>query len=159
MRKHFRFSTSDFRSGAGLDRPHRSRIETRPRLRRAGFVLIEVMLGVMIFAMGVLALGKCVGNCITAESARQETERARLALENRMAEVEAGEVLTDQDRSDDLGDSFPGMTLKQTRHPRAAKNENGDIINGLYQVDLEVDWTTDNQPQSRMISFYVLRTK
>ena len=58
--------------------------------RRGGFVLIEVMLGVMIFAIGVLALGRCVNNCISAETLREETERARLALENRMAEVEAG---------------------------------------------------------------------
>ncbi len=86
------------------------------------------MLGVMIFAMGVLALGKCAGNCIDAERMRQETERARLALGNRMAEVEAGEIPTDKDLSDDLGDSFPGMTLKQSRKPVAAKNEKGDRV-------------------------------
>jgi hypothetical protein len=117
------------------------------------------MLGVMIFAGGVLGLGKCVSNCITAESARQETERARLALENRMAEVEAGEIVTDKNRSDDLGDAFPGMTLKQSRRAVTAKNEKGENITGLYEVDLEVDWTTENEPQSRAISFYVLRSK
>jgi Tfp pilus assembly protein PilV len=128
---------------------------TRPK----AFVLIEVMLGVMIFAVGVLALGRCVNNCITAESVRQETERARLALENRMAEVEAGETPTDKARSDDLGDGFPGMTLKQERHQVAAKNEKGDIIENLYEVDLEVDWKSDNEPQSKKISFYVLRSQ
>jgi len=117
------------------------------------------MLGVMIFALGVLGLGECVKNCITAESVRQETERARLALDNRMAEVEAGEIKSDKDRSDDLGDSFPGMTLKQSRHPVTAKNEKGDLITGLYQINLEVDWTSENEPQSRMISFYVLRSR
>lgn len=127
--------------------------------RGGGFVLIEVMLGVMIFALGVLALGRCVGNCITAESARQETERARLALENRMAEVEAGEIATDKNRTDDLGDAFPGITIKQSRRPVVAKNEKGDVINGLYEVELEADWTTENEPQSRAISFYVLRTR
>jgi len=124
-----------------------------------GFVLIEVMLGVMIFSMGVLALGRCVSNCITAESVRQETERARLALENRMAEVEAGQIATNKDISEDLGDSFPGMTIKQTRHPVPAKNEKQEVINGLYEVDLEVDWTSENEPQSRQLSFYVLRSQ
>ena len=128
-------------------------------LPRSGFILLEVIIGVMIFAVGVLALGKCVGNCVSAESIRQEVERSRLALENRMAEVEAGEIATDKDLSDDLGDSFPGMTMKQTRHPVAAKNEKGAIIQGLYEVDLEVDWTSENQPQSRQISFYVLRSR
>ncbi len=123
------------------------------------FVLIEVMLGVMIFALGILALGRCVSNCVTAESARQETERARLALENRMAEVETGEIATDKPLSDDLGDAFPGMTMKQTRIPVAAKTEKNEVINGLYEVDLEVDWQSENQPQARKISFYVLRSQ
>ena len=94
----------------------------RPHFRsRAGFVLIEVMLGVAIFAIGVIALGRCVNNCIVAESVRQETERARLALENRMAEVEAGEVPFDKPVSDDLGDGFPGMTMIQSRAPVSAQ--------------------------------------
>ena len=124
-----------------------------------GFVLFEVMIGVAVFVMGVLVLGRCVSNCIDAESMRQESERARLALENRMAEVEAGEVATDKALSDDIGDSFPGMTMKQSRRPVAAKNEKGDEIQGLYEVDLEVDWTSENEPQSKAISFYVLRTR
>jgi len=63
---------------------------------RRGFVLLEIMLGVMVFALGVLALGRSLSNCVVAESARQETERARLALANRMAEVEADEISTEK---------------------------------------------------------------
>jgi Tfp pilus assembly protein PilV len=126
---------------------------------RGGFILFEVMIGVMIFAMGVLALGRCLSNCVGVESARQEAERARLALENRMAEIEAGEIPDDKNRTDDLGDAFPGMKIKQSRHQVAAKNEKGNAILGLFEIDLEVDWTSDNEPESRAISFYVLRSR
>jgi len=129
------------------------------RFSSGGFVLIEILIGVMIFVLGVLALGHCVGNCVAAEGYRQETERARLALENRMNEIEAGEIATDTDRSDDLDASFPGMTMKQSRVVVPARNEKNQDILGLYQVNLEVDWTSDNEPQSRAISFYVLRSK
>jgi hypothetical protein len=127
--------------------------------RHAAFVLIEVLLGVMIFALGVLALGRCVSNCVGAEMAREECELARQALENRMAEVEAGSIPIDKDRTDDLGEGFPGMTMKQSRHPLNVKNEKNQDIMGLYQMDLEVDWTSGNEPESRAISFYVLRTR
>jgi prepilin-type N-terminal cleavage/methylation domain-containing protein len=127
--------------------------------RKKGFVLVEVMIGVMIFALGVLALGRCVSNCITAETVREETQRACRALENRMAEVEAGVVPTDKDRNDDLGSDFPGMKMKQTRKAVGAKNEKNVDLTGLYQINLEVDWTSDNQPQARTISFYVLRSR
>jgi hypothetical protein len=123
------------------------------------FVLLEILIGVMIFVLGVLALGRCVGNCVAAEGARQETERARLALENRMAEIEAGEIATDTDRTDDLDDSFPGMTMKQSRVVVTARNEKNQDILGLYQVNLEVDWTSQNEPESSALSFYVLRSK
>jgi len=126
---------------------------------RRAFVLIEVMIGVFIFAIGVLALGRCVGNCVGAEAARQESERARRALDNRMAEIEAGEIPVDKARSDDLGDAFPGMTIKQSRIPVAAKDEKGGQILGLYEVDIEVDWNSQNEPESKAISFYVLRSQ
>jgi len=113
----------------------------------------------MIFALGLMALGRCVNNLVVTESVRQESDRARLALENRMAEVESGEIASDRDRSDDLGDTFPGMTLKQTRHEVMAKNEKGEEIMGLYEVDLEADWKSENEPQSKAISFYVLRSR
>lgn len=113
----------------------------------------------MIFAIGVLALGECVNNCITAENLRQQTERARLALENRMAEVEAGEIGTTKPLTEDLGDGFPGMTIHQSRKAVTARNEKGAVINNLYEVDMEVDWTIGAEPQAKKVAFYVLRSQ
>jgi prepilin-type N-terminal cleavage/methylation domain-containing protein len=129
------------------------------RSLRRGFVLVEVMFGVAIFALGVLGLGKCVANCMTAESAREEAETARLALENRMAEIEAGEIPIDKPLSGKIGDDFPGLTFKQARQPVDAKDEKNHAILGLYEVDLEVDWTSANEPESKSLSFYVLRSQ
>jgi Tfp pilus assembly protein PilV len=134
-------------------------MRTHLPFRRPAFVLIEVMIGVMIFALGVLALGRCIENCVTAEGIRQDAERARLALENRMAEIEAGEIATDKALSVPLDEPFQGMTILQSRQQVAAKTEKGDVINGLYQVNLEVDWTAGNEPQSKKIFFYVLRSQ
>lgn len=128
------------------------------KLRRA-FVLLEVMLGVAIFAIGVIALGRCVNNCLTAEHLRADDQRARLALENRMAEIELGEVDVDATKSEELEGAFAGLTLKQTRTPLDAKNEKDVVLTGLYNVELEVDWTSGNEPQSKTLSFYELRSK
>ena len=63
--------------------------------RSRGFVLIEVMVAVAIFALAVLALGQGVRNCIAAQVAREDDARAQRILENRMAEIELG-VMTRQ---------------------------------------------------------------
>lgn len=126
---------------------------------RAGFVLLEVMLGVAIFAIGVIALGRCFNNCLSAENARAEDQRARLALQNRMAEIESGSMLVDEPKTELLEGMFNGITLQQSRAPLQLKNENGQDLPGLYNVSLEASWTSGRQPQAKALSFYVLRTK
>src|SRR5437762_90348 len=59
------------------------------RRGRAGFALYEVILGVIIFVIGVLALGRAVENCLTASTLTAEDSRVRLILANRMAEIQA----------------------------------------------------------------------
>jgi Tfp pilus assembly protein PilV len=127
------------------------------RRSRRSFVLLEIMLGVLIFSVGVLALGQAVSNCISAEAARADDDRARLALENRMAEIESGEQVVKSSQTDQLTGMFDGITLKQTRTPLQEKNEKNQPIDKLFNVTLEATWTQGNQPQSKSISFYVYR--
>ena len=61
--------------------------------KKRGVMLLEAMLAVAIFAIGVITLGRCVSNCIAAERLVQEDALARRALENRWAEIESGAVL------------------------------------------------------------------
>ena len=127
---------------------------------RQAFILIEVLIGVMIFAVGVLALGKCVNNCLAAQIATAEDQRARLALENRMAEIEAGEVKVEgSPKKEKLAGMFDGMEILQKKTPTKLKNENDKLLDNLYVIDLEVSWMSGNEPQSKSLSFYVLQTK
>lgn len=127
-------------------------------MRRAGFVVLEVMLAVAIFAMGVIALGACVGNGLTAEVIRSEDRRARLALLNRMAEIEAGSVKVEKASTEELKGMFAGMTLRQSFKPWVRTNENKENLEGIDQILLEVVWNSGDQPQKKSLSFYVMRT-
>src|SRR5713226_4241595 len=55
----------------------------------SGFALYEVLLGVAIFAVGVLALGRAVENCMNASMLNAEEDAVRQILSNRMAEIQA----------------------------------------------------------------------
>jgi len=123
-----------------------------------GFILVEVLLGVMIFAVGVLSLGKCVNQCIGAQISMVEDQRARLALENRMAQIEGGETKVDsRENKEKLKGLFQGMELSQKQTPVQLKNENDKLLDHLFVIDLEVTWKSGNEPQSKALSFYVLQ--
>ena len=120
-----------------------------------GFVLFEVILAVAVFTIGVLALGRCVENCIRAESAKESDSRARRVLENRMAEIEAGAVALSESSTQELKGPFAGMTLKTKRAPLKEKNEKNQDLLGLYTVSLEVLWKdSEGNERSRILEFY-----
>ncbi|RYD78000.1 MAG: hypothetical protein EOP84_14830 [Verrucomicrobiaceae bacterium] len=122
--------------------------------RQRAFLLFEVMLAVLIFSIGVIALGRCVENCLRAEAVKELDSRARRVLENRMAEIQAGAVPLSESSSEELKGPFAGMTLKMKREPLKEKNENDQEIRGIFTVSLDVSWKDDSGEQSRMLEFY-----
>ncbi len=112
-------------------------------------------MGVAVFALGVLTLGESVNNCLTSEIANAEDQRARLALQNRVAEIESGAARITDGTSEELKGMFSGITIKQKRVPLGAKNENDQDLAGLIRIDLEAVWQAGTQAQSKAIFFYV----
>lgn len=129
-------------------------------LRKAGgFMLLEALLAVTIFALGVLTLGRCVSNCIAAQTWKEEDALARRALENRWAEIESGAVPLAPSSTDDLKGAFAGMTLRMTSVPVVKKNEKDEKIEGISAVTLIVAWESDHEEQTKELMFYVYPRK
>ena len=125
------------------------------KTRRGGFLLLETMIGVMVFAIGVLSLAQCVSRCLDVENAKVTDERARMALENRMAEIEAGSVFFETGKEEKLKGMFQGITLNQTRTPLHFVEANKQELAGLYQIQLEALWEEPSGVQSKVLTFYV----
>ena len=125
---------------------------------RGGFLLLEIMLAVAIFTLGVLALGRCLTTCLEAQGIRAQEERSRLALENAMVEIQASPVLPDENRRAKLEGMFTGITLVERRRTMDVKNEQGVAMNDLNEITLTAQWLSgDGQTHSRSIAFDLLR--
>ena len=123
---------------------------------RSGFLLFEAMLAVVVFALGVLTLGRCVENCLKADKFRREEGLARRLLANRMTEILAGAVpLTD--KASEKWDKGPweGMQLETVRVPLELKNEKEQELFGLYQVTLALKWQSGKDVITRDLTFYI----
>lgn len=128
------------------------------RRRRDGFLLLEIILATIIFTVGVLSLGQCLTACLTAQRIRAQTERARMALENRMAEIQASPALPDETRRTKLKGMFEGMNLTEHRKVLGIKNENNVVLSDLHEIDLTVEWRdARGEKLSRSLAFDLLR--
>jgi hypothetical protein len=130
------------------------RLPDQHKARNSGFLLLECMLAVAIFALGILSLGRCVENCLKAEKYRREESLAMRALANYWRQIEAGAIpLTDKSVGEDLKGAWEGMKLSMYREPLALKNEEEQELFGLYQVKLQLSWVSGNEPIVRELQF------
>jgi hypothetical protein len=124
---------------------------------RRGFALYEVMIGVTIFVVGVLALGRSVENCLNATELTTDENRIRIILANRMAEIQTAPGNPDPSKELKIKSDFGTVRLLQKSTPAGLKGDKGIELGGLRRVLLTAEWSRGGIKQSKQISFYVYR--
>jgi hypothetical protein len=121
------------------------------------FALYEVLLGVAIFAIGVLALGRAVENCLNASTLSAEENVVQQILSNRMAEIQAARGVPDQAKEFKINSGYGPVKLIQKSAPAELTEPNKTMLNGINLVTLIAQWQRGGVFQSRQIRFYVYR--
>jgi hypothetical protein len=127
------------------------------RRSKTGFALYEVLMGLAIFALGVLALGRAVQNCLNASTFNAEENRVRQILSNRMAEVQATPGFPDVAKEFTVDTGYGMVKLIQKSAPAGLEENNGVLLAGVNRVTLTAKWTRGGAEQSQQIEFYVYR--
>jgi Tfp pilus assembly protein PilV len=121
------------------------------------FALYEVVLGVTIFVIGVLALGRSVENCMNASSLSAEEDRVRQILANRMAEIQATPGVPDASKTMKIDSGYGQVELVQRVSVASLTEADDTELNGISVVTLTAKWTRGGVAQLKSIEFYVFR--
>jgi len=138
-------------------RPSRIRGQRSAVRGQIAFALYEVLMGLAIFALGVLALGRAVQNCLNASTLNAEEDRVRQILSNRMAEVQATPGFPDSTKEFNIDTGYGIVKLIQKSAPAELEEDNGTQLAGVNRVVLTVKWKRGGAEQSQQIEFYVYR--
>jgi Tfp pilus assembly protein PilV len=135
------------------------RPDNKRRIRTfcGGFALYEVLLGVAIFAIGVLALGRAVENCLNASTLSNEENVVQQILANRMAEIQASPGVPDQAKEFKVNTDYGMVRLIQKNELAELTEPNKTVLTGINLVTLVAQWQRGGVSQSRQIRFYVYR--
>jgi Tfp pilus assembly protein PilV len=129
----------------------------RSKRTRAAFALYEVLIGLAIFAVGVLALGRSVQNCLNASGLNAEEDRVRQILADRMAEVQATPGFPDAKKETKVATGYGNVLLVQRSVQTELKTDDNAVLGGINLVTLSAEWKRNGVAQSRKIQFYVYR--
>jgi Tfp pilus assembly protein PilV len=127
------------------------------RNKRAAFALYEVLIGLAIFSVGVLALGRSVQNCLNASGLSAEEDRVRQILANRMAEIQATPGFPDTKKETKMATGYGDILLVQRSAPAGLKVDNNTILSGINLVTLTAQWKRNGTEQTRRVQFYLFR--
>ena len=125
--------------------------------RFKAFALYEVLIGVAIFAIGVVALGRAVENCLNASSISAEESAVRQILADRMAEIQAAPVLPDAEKEFKVNSSYGMVKLIQKSAPAGLTEPGNTLLSGINLVTLTAQWQHAGVPRLKQIQFYVYR--
>ncbi|HEY2139810.1 MAG TPA: hypothetical protein VGH00_07010 [Chthoniobacterales bacterium] len=128
-----------------------------PPSKRAAFALYEVLIGLAIFSLGVIALGRSVQNCLNASGLSAEEDRVRQILANRMAEVQATPGFPDAKKETKMATGYGDIMLVQQSAPAELKVDDNTVVSGINLVTLTAQWKRNGAAQTRQIKFYVYR--
>jgi hypothetical protein len=140
-----------------LKRAKPSRFNASTLRRFNAFALYEVLLGVAIFAIGVIALGRAVENCLNASTISEEENAMRQILSDRMAEIQAAPVVPDAEKEFKVNSSYGMVKLIQKSAPAGLTEPDDTLLSGINLVRLTAYWQHAGVPRSKQIQFYVYR--
>lgn len=123
-----------------------------------GFALYEVLIGVTIFAIGILALGRSFQNCLNASSLTTEENAVREILANRMAEIQTAPGKPDASKVTQVKSGYGTVCLVEKSVPAGLKQEDGIELGGINRVVLTAEWSRGGAKQSKQLMFYVYRS-
>jgi Tfp pilus assembly protein PilV len=129
----------------------------RTNRRRFAFALYEVLIGLAIFVVGILALGRSIENCLAASALSEQDDRIRLILSNRMAEIQVTPGMPDESKQTKVESGFGTVTLIQKTAPANLKDDQDLELPGIQTVSLTAQWTQRGAQQTRKLEFYVYR--
>jgi len=126
---------------------------------KAAFALYEVLLGVVIFAVGVIALGRSVENCLNASTISAEESAVRQVLSDRMAVIQAAPGAPDAEKQFKINSNYGAIRLIQKSVQANLKEEDNTLLSGIILVTLTAQWQHAGVPQSKQIQFYIYRSE
>jgi hypothetical protein len=127
------------------------------RNSRRAFALYEVLIGLAIFSLGVLALGRSVQNCLNASGLNAEEDRVRQILSDKMAEIQATPGFPDNKKETKVATGYGDVLIVQRSVPAGLKGALITELNGLNLITLIAQWKRGGIEQKRELKFYIYR--
>jgi Tfp pilus assembly protein PilV len=119
---------------------------------RSGYVLFEVVLALMIFALSVLKLAESLQLSLEVAETMSNQNKVRIGLRSFVEEMRRKQV---SEMATQVTDDALGVTYTSSVDPLTIKNLDGTVLTDLYVLHAKAEWGEGEAAHDESVDLYL----
>ena len=119
-----------------------------------GTILLELVIALAIFALGVLALANTLGTSIEISNILNTDNRVRIGMRSFLEEVRRKPL---SEMSTSLTDAATGVTYSSSAEAVSLTTTNGNTLADLYDLKVIATYAVGNETREESVNVYVYK--
>ena len=121
---------------------------------RRGYILLELIIALSIFAIGVLGLARTLNSSMEVANILNRDQRVCIGMRSFLEEIRR-KPLNEMNAS--ITDAATGVTYTSTTEPVSLIMTNGNTMTDLYDLKIVASYTAGNEQREESVDVYVYK--
>ena len=121
---------------------------------RPGYILLELIIALSIFAIGVLGLARSLNSSMEVASILNKDQRVRIGMRSFLEEIRRKPL---NEMQANITDVATGVTYTSTAEPVSLTMTNGNTMSDLYDLKIVATYAAGNEQREESVDVYVYK--
>lgn len=130
--------------------------QPRSSLRKIsrGYILLELIIALSMFAIGVLGLANALGTSVEVANILNKDQRIRIGMRSFLEEVRRKPL---NEMSATIADTVTGVTYTSSIERVALTTTRGETLSDLYNLKIIATYSVGNEQREESVDVYVYK--
>ena len=119
-----------------------------------GYILLELIIALSIFAIGVLGLARSLNSSMEVANILNKDQRVRIGMRSFLEEIRRKPL---SEMSTSVSDVALGITYTSTAEPVVLTMTNGNPMSDMYDLKIVASYAVGNEQREESVDVYVYK--
>lgn len=138
----------------GVPRASIHALRPLPSAHRSGYILLELIIALSIFAIGVLGLARSLNSSMEVANILNKDQRVRIGMRSFLEEIRRKPL---NEMSVSTTDALLGVTYTSSAEPVALTMTRGNTMKDMYNLKITASYAVGSEQREESVDVYVYK--
>lgn len=129
-------------------------LRSLPSALRPGYILLELIIALTIFAIGVLGLARSLNSSMEVANILNKDQRVRIGMRSFLEEIRRKPL---NEMSVSITDAVLGVTYTSSAEPVALTMTRGNTMQDMYNLKITASYAVGSEQREESVDVYVYK--